>query len=410
MKIRTITCFYDPSTTDPGAIERLGETAQAATSRFQSAGFEVQTSRLSTAPFPTYLDLTIGAGTIEKMQQMEAEAEKHGFAYLSIGPATIDAPDSFSAIIPILSATRNLFVSGQMTYPGKGVSLPAVRACAEIIHQAATITPDGFTNLRFAALANVKANGPFFPASYHEAGPMGFALGIECADVAVETLHNAGSLLEARACLVDRLEIAAAELTRMSTRIAAQNSLRFYGFDFSLAPYPEDWCSLGSALERLGAPQAGLHGSLAAAAIIADSLDRGRWRRAGFNGLFMPVLEDSVLARRSQITLTLKDLLLFSTVCGAGLDTVPLPGATTPEQIAAVLVDVAALSLRLNKPLAARLMPVPGKQAGEMTAFDFSFFANGRVLALDAQPLTGWLAGNEWFDLQPRGHSNEDAL
>jgi uncharacterized protein len=120
-------------------------------------------------------------------------------------------------------------------------------------------------------------------------------------------------------------------------------------------------------------PQVGLHGSVAAAAIMADSLDRGHWLRTGFNGLFMPVLEDSILAQRAQTTLTLKDLLLYSTVCGSGLDTVPLPGDATQEQIAAVLLDVAALSMRLAKPLTARLMPVPGKKAGEMTAFDFSF-------------------------------------
>ena len=88
-----------------------------------------------------------------------------------------------------------------------------------------------------------------------------------------------------------------------------------------------------------------------------------------------PVLEDSVLAERSkQQILTIKDLLLYSTVCGTGLDTVPLPGNITAPEIASILLDVAALAMRLDKPLTARLMPVPGKFAGEITEYHFEYF------------------------------------
>jgi hypothetical protein len=77
---------------------------------------------------------------------------------------------------------------------------------------------------------------------------------------------------------------------------------------------------------------------------------------------------------------TLDSLLLYSAVCGTGLDTVPLPGDIEPSDLAAILLDVAALALRLNKPLTARLMPIPGKRAGEETSFDFPYFANARIL------------------------------
>ena len=118
----------------------------------------------------------------------------------------------------------------------------------------------------------------------------------------------------------------------------------------------------------------------------------------------MPVLEDSTLAARAaQGTFTVQDLLMYSAVCGTGLDTVPLPGDATAGQIAAVLLDVAALALRLNKPLIARLMPIPGKQAGDPTNFDFSYFAPGAVMALRAAPLNGLLAGDEEISIHPRG-------
>jgi hypothetical protein len=50
------------------------------------------------------------------------------------------------------------------------------------------------------------------------------------------------------------------------------------------------------------------------------------------------------------------------------------------------------------------LMPIPGKQAGEMTDFDFGFFVNSRVMALKAEPLGKVLGGKETFKLEKRGH------
>jgi hypothetical protein len=219
----------------------------------------------------------------------------------------------------------------------------------------------------------------------------------------VEAFSQADSLAAARQDLVTRMEQHARALTHIAGQVQNETHITFGGLDLTPAPYPELEHSLGTALERLGVPVLGQPGSLAAAAILAATLDQATFARCGFNGLMLPVLEDALLAQRAaEGSLGLKDLLLYSSVCGTGLDTVPLPGAATAPQLSAVLLDVAALAQRLNKPLTARLMPVPGKQAGDPTGFDFAFFANSRVLALDAAPLTGFLAGTENFDLQPR--------
>jgi uncharacterized protein (UPF0210 family) len=89
-------------------------------------------------------------------------------------------------------------------------------------------------------------------------------------------------------------------------------------------------------------------------------------------------------------------------VCGTGLDTLPLPGDASPAQLSAVLLDLACLSLRLAKPLTARLMPIPGRKAGDPTNFDFEYFANSRVMPLKALPLEGFFGGHEIFGLQRR--------
>ena len=212
-----------------------------------------------------------------------------------------------------------------------------------------------------------------------------------------------GSLEASRQRLVASIEKHAGKLSQVSQTLAEQLGVAFGGIDFTLAPFPSEALSFGTAIERMGIPAVGLHGSLAAAAILADTLDRAHYPRTGFNGLMMPVLEDYTLAKRAaEGLLTVKDLLLYSAVCGTGLDTLPLPGDTSVEQLNAVLLDLAALAQRLDKPLTARLMPIPGKQAGDPTGFDFAYFANSRVLALDAGEVHSFLASQETFDLHPR--------
>jgi uncharacterized protein len=203
--------------------------------------------------------------------------------------------------------------------------------------------------------------------------------------------------------LIDELENHARKLAYAAEPLKFRFNVRFGGIDFSLAPFPSEAQSLGTALENFGVSKSGEHGSLAAAAILTDAIDRADFPRAGFSGLMMPVLEDAVLAKRAgEKVLTIKDLLMYSSVCGSGLDTVPIPGDTTNEQISSLLLDVCALALRLHKPLTARLMPIPGKKAGDETAFNFDYFANSRVMALDAEPPGKLFAGNETFSLHPK--------
>jgi len=136
-------------------------------------------------------------------------------------------------------------------------------------------------------------------------------------------------------------------------------------------------------MEHLGVDAFGAHGTLFATAMLTNILKQANPHPAGYNGVMLPVLEDSVLAQRTiDGDYTVNDLLLYSAVCGTGLDTVPIPGDATPDQIAGVLLDVATLSTSLNKPLTARLLPVPGLVSGDKTTFDFEFFANSAVLPL----------------------------
>lgn len=401
MKIRSITTFIHPNwPINELKLRKAGIFARHALEAFSQAGFPVQTVRLATPPFGIYL---VQENYAKAIIQIEVLAHSEGFEYVSLGPALPQSPGTYQAIPEMLSNSGNLFFSGHLTTQAGEISLPAVRACAEIIHRAAPLEANGFANLRFAALANVKPWAPFFPAAYHQGKAPAFALALEAADLAVTAFSHAKSLAEARESLIDAIESNAGKLEKTALTLAKAYQMDFKGLDFTLAPYPEFESSLGYALEKLGLPAVGLSGSLAAAAFLTDTLDRASYKRTGFNGLMLPLLEDATLAQRgAEGVLSVTDLLLYSSVCGTGLDTIPLPGDTTPEQITPVLLDLAALSLRLDKPLTARLMPIPSKAAGDETGFDFEYFANSKVLALPAEPLTGLLAGDEKIAIHAR--------
>jgi len=401
MKIRSITYFLNPKyPLDENALQKAGEFLVQARSTYEAAGYEVQTTRLATIPFPKLLNGKI-SDLPRLANQLSNILPQINVAYAALGPAWIEFPESYTFIPEAIAASENVFFSGVMADKKNGISLQAIKACARIIQQASTITPDGFANLRFAALANVKAGAPFFPAAYHDNDQPAFAIAIESADLAMNAFSKGRTLDDGRRELIESITKHGQALAQIATNILSRT--KFIGIDFSLAPFPNDTHSLGGAVEAMGVAKIGLHGSLAAAAILTEAIDRADFPHTGFSGFMQPILEDSVLAKRAaEGTLTIKDALLYSAVCGTGLDTVPLPGDTTAEQMSPLLLDLSALAMRLDKPLTARLMPVPGKQAGDSTAFDFGFFANSKVMKLESEPLSGALSGNDRIQLSKR--------
>jgi hypothetical protein len=414
VRIRSITYFCNPrNPADHSVLHRAADFLRVARAAFEEADYEVQTTRLATIPFPRLLGETGLSGLPEFAKLLDQLAAQLDIGYVSLGPALPELPASYEVIPEAIAATQNVFLGGLMTDRRGRIDLTAIRRCAQVIVNCAPLDPNGFANLRFAALANVPPGSPFFPAAYHHGPGPAFAIATEAADLAVQAFSTASSVDGGRRALIRVIEKHGSALARVATGLTGRGARRrssaksstpqFLGIDFSLAPFPAEALSLGTAFERLGVPRVGMHGSLAAAALMTEAIGRARFPRAGFSGLMLPVLEDATLAQRAaEGAFTLKDLLLYSSVCGTGLDTIPLPGDTTAEQIAPVLLDLSALALRLDKPLTARLMPVPNKGAGEPTDFDFDFFANSRVMTLDSEPLQGPLGGGERFSLRPR--------
>jgi uncharacterized protein (UPF0210 family) len=167
----------------------------------------------------------------------------------------------------------------------------------------------------------------------------------------------------------------ATPIVTMGQTLAHEHELVFGGIDLSPAPLAED--SIVAAMELAGYGPVGTPGTVALTAALTAALKSTDLPTCGYCGLMLPVLEDAVLGRRWEEGLVnAHQLLLYSAICGTGLDTVPLAGDIAAESIAHLLLDVATLALRLNKPLSARLFPVPGKHAGDRTEFTSPYLTN----------------------------------
>lgn len=399
MKIRSITYFCNPKyPLEEKVLREAGIFLSKAKAAYEAAGYEVQTVRVATVSFAKLLREKHIDELPKYADQFSKIMKQINVSYAALGPALPELSRSYQIIPEAIAASENIFFSGVMA-DAQTIHMAQVKACAEIIVKCALIDPNGFANLNFTALANVGANAPFFPGAYHTSDQPAFGIAVECADLAVDAFADAHNVDGGRNALI-------AEITKHGqaiTKIAKDLQVNFKGIDFSLAPFPDDAHSLGQSVENMGVPKIGLHGSLAAAAILTDAIERADFPHIGFNGFMQPVLEDSILAKRAaEGVLTVKDALLYSAVCGTGLDTVPLAGDVTADELTPLLLDICALALRLNKPLTARLMPIPGKKAGDATTFDFAFFANSKVMALESSPLGGALNDNASFTLNAK--------
>jgi uncharacterized protein (UPF0210 family) len=293
-----------------------------------------------------------------------------------------DADDPHQAQLLARVIANSKTLEGSVFIAGDdGIHWKSIHAAAGVIKYLEANTLHGQGNFSFTAASLVPSGTPFYPASYYTGEGKQFAVGLQSANVVSEVFASTKSPNEAEERLKNTLGIYAAQIARTATEISNASGWKYGGLDLSPAPLMD--VSIGGAIENfLGAPL-GSSGTLTAAAIITRALKAIPVKQAGYSGLMLPILEDKVLAQRwSEGRLSMDALLSYSAVCGTGLDTIPLPGDVTPEQLERILGDVASLSVKWHKPLSARLQPVAGKKPGDITEFDDPFLVNAKILPL----------------------------
>lgn len=361
------------SATIDAAAARVREAERA----FSAAGYEVQTIRLATRPVFDDLAADDADALVAYAVDLQASLERAGITFCSLGPASVwrDAFDleRLDAIAELLLRAPAMSCTVQLAMPETGLRGEAAGHAARIVRRLAAETDEGFGTFRFAALACVEPGSPFLPAAYH-AGPPAISVGWQGASVVTDALR-APSSVPPEDRIRAAVTAAGAPVVAIGQRVAEALGVRFAGLDVSPAPDGDD--SIGAALELLTGGPVGAPGTLAAAATITAGIRGTQLPTCGYAGLMLPIMEDTVLAARwAEGRLDLHQLLACSAVCGTGLDAVPLPGDVGEAALAGIILDVAALALRLRKPLSARLMPIPGAASGDRTAFTSPYLVN----------------------------------
>ena len=379
MKIRTITHGITLSyPMDEHAIKEAAEFNNNARKIFEDQGYEVQEPRITTNSWPEFLGHLSEDDIIRTLQNFEVICKQYGVEFTSIG--TVKEPEYMDMIPEIVRNTEGISTTITIVDEIMGFNVEALQKAARTIKIISETTEKGYGNFRFAAIANCPPDIPFYPASYH-IGKKCFALGLECSDLINRAFLDQKSFDSARKSLKRIFIEELRPLEDIGVMIEDDTGVSFKGIDVSLAPSLEEDESIAFAFEKLGLNKFGEPGTLAITAMVTSVLKSLPVRKCGYSGLMLPVLEDvGLTARCGEGLLDVQKLLAYSAVCGTGLDCIPLPGDITEKELENILYDVASLSSKLDKPLSARLFPVPGKRAGEMTEFGSPFLTDCRIL------------------------------
>ena len=383
--VRTLTLgLADAHPLGERTLGRAAEVLATAREVFVAHGHDVQTVRLSARPLLGDMGPAGEAEVEGYLSWLQDRLGSLDVGFLSLGPLWPIAGQLGRAehLAETLAPLRSLNWSVMVAAPGTGVDVPAAEAAGRVMAQLASADAEGLGNFNFAAIARVRPGTPFFPAAYHD-GPATLSLGLQAAGVVRAAMDGGVPLGEVGPRVGRAVEAAARPAVELCMRVCDEAGARFGGIDLSPAPAGPD--SIVAAMEAAGHGSFGGPGTLALCAAVTAGLRSTSLPTCGYCGLMLPVMEDSVLARRwEQGRVGIDQLLAFSAVCGTGLDTVPLPGATPAARLARVVTDMASLAVRYDKPLSARLMPFPGARAGERTRFASPYLVDAVTKALPA--------------------------
>ena len=377
-RVRAITAFVRLDHTNfHKQVDDAVTVLRRAESQFKDLGYEVQTVRITTQPL---------AQLVSGLSEDQALAFLKDFDDLSvqakfvpnIGPALLhdsDDPSTMHLLQRVLSTLPHLNASAIIA-DENGIHWKSIRRSAELVKYVSENSPRGQGNFNFAVTAMLKPYTPFYPGSYHDGDGRQFAIGFETANVVQSVFaQDKGNADAAITDLTAALTVHAQVADSVGNKVAAATGWSYLGLDPTATALGD--VSIAGAIEAFTGARFGSSGTLTAARIITAAEKAVRVKQVGYSGLMLPVMEDKLLSQRwAESTYDIDSILAYSSVCATGLDTVPLPGDISVEQIERIFGDIASLAFKWNKPLAGRLLVVKGKKAGDQTDFQDPYLFN----------------------------------
>jgi uncharacterized protein (UPF0210 family) len=383
-KVRAITAFvrldqnnYQTEITDALAVLNNAKV------KFESAGYEVETIRITMEPLADVIKGMPEDKALAFLRQINDLSVRDKFLP-NVGPGMMhdtDDPATMHLLEQALSTLPNIEGSAIIA-DEDGIHWKTIHRTAELVKYVSEHSPRSEGTSNFTATAMLKPLSPFFPGSYHTGAGKQFAIGFEGANVVGEVFaKDKGNANAATADLTAALTKHMAIAEAVGRKVAAETGWTYVGVDPTPAPLGD--VSIAAAIEAFTGAKFGSSGTLTAARIITAAVKAVPQKQTGYSGLMVPVMEDKLLSQRwAEGTYDIDSLLAYSAVCGTGLDTIPLPGDISLEQMDRMFSDVATLAMKWNKPLSARLQPIFGKKAGDRTEFQDPYFFNTTLRAL----------------------------
>jgi len=398
VKIRAITSFItlnkDKSTWKDELIKAsfFGGTLA---DEFQRNEYDVQSIRIVTNAFGEYLDTSSLTDARKDMQYLSDILNSKDMPKYRIRFAIGEAKTlNEISLLPQLIREFGDICNACVNVPADDLGIinkDLTLHCAKAIQEISKITPRGEGNFNFTVNYNCKPLIPYFPASYHNSSDENcFALGLQNSDLLVAALkslkkdknHNK-NLKNSFNIMQESLQFHATNIINITNEFNHKYKTSFAGIDSSAAP-SKDTSSIVEIYKLLGVAYFGAAGTLEASALLTRLFKSIKGcPLIGFSGLMLALVEDQGLADSSlNDEFEIRSLLHYSSVCGIGLDTVPIPGNSNINKIADICSDTGTLAFRLNKPLTVRLFPCPTLNAGDKSNFISDDLCNSAVLAI----------------------------
>jgi len=288
------------------------------------------------------------------------------------------------AIPEALTVTERICASVNVATTRAGINMDAVAKMGRIIKEAAAMTADsdGLACAKLCVFANIPEDVPFMAGAYLGVGEPSSVInvGVSGPGVVKKAIDRAlaGNAELSIGQISEVIKQTAYKVTRagqlIGQKVADRLGVQFGIVDLSLAPTPNVGDSVGEIFQSIGLRNIGVPGSTAILAMLNDAVKKGgafaSSRVGGLSGAFIPVTEDLNIAEAASCgDLCLEKLEAMTAVCSVGLDMVAIPGDTPAETLSAIIADEMAIGMINKKTTATRLIPVPGKKAGDFARF-----------------------------------------
>ena len=377
---RSCTKVYDKICRLAGNLVRTGEDIEA------EFGIPIVNKRVSVTPISLVAAGTGAQSYVPYAKALDRAAHEIGVNFLGGFSALVqkgmtDSDRVLIASIPeALAGTELVCASVNVGSTRAGINMDAVAEMGRTVKRAAALTANqgGMVCAKLVVFANAVEDNPFMAGAFHGVGEpeCEVHVGVSGPGVVQHALQSVhGQPFDV---VAETVKKTAFRITRMGQLVAQEASARLgvpFGIvDLSLAPTPARGDSVAYILQEMGLEMTGAPGTTAALAMLNDMVKKGGVMASshvgGLSGAFIPVSEDIGMIEAAQARcLTIEKLEAMTCVCSVGLDMIAIPGDTSANAIAGIIADEAAIGMVNGKTTAVRVIPAPGKKAGDTVNF-----------------------------------------